>query len=120
MIKIRIKIKNDKIFLYDSNGHASHFFTSLKSFFFSKTAKYNSICAAVSTLEWTFIYSVENLTSCSIEKKISSGKCQIHLLKEDTKKDFTLLCQSFLIGLKMLHQNYPKIIDLKIENSYLK
>lgn len=116
MIKVTIKIKNDKIFLYKSDGHATSFFTPLKSFFFPKIAKYNSICAAFSTLEWTFIYSVENLTSDAIEKKISPGKCQINLLKEDTKKDFTLLCQSFVIGLKMLHQNYPKMIDLKIES----
>lgn len=133
MVKITIKIEDNQIVSYKSDGHAVNFLRKLKSFFFPYIAKYNSICAALSTLEYTFLHSVENLSSVNIDKKISSGKCLITLNQNDRgyqkvikKKqssnndnvkidnNYLLLCHSFLIGVKMLSHQNKQLISLQI------
>lgn len=131
MVKIIVKIEDNQIISYKSDGHAINFKTKLKSFFFPHLAKYNSICAALSTLEYTFLHSIENLSSVSISKKISSGKCLMTLKKNELKyqkakqehknkvinkveNNYLILCHSFLIGLKMISNKNENLISLQI------
>ena len=70
------------------------------------------VCAAISTITQTFIASIEELTGEQIKYDISPGRTDIYI--ENPGEDAQLLIGSFLIGCKMIADEYPKYV--RIEN----
>ena len=63
------------------------------------------VCAAISTLAQTLIYSIEDLAESQIKYHISPGTVDIKYW--DLSKDAQLLVNSFFIGCQMIADNYP-------------
>lgn len=63
------------------------------------------VCAAISTLAQTLIYSIDKLTADKIKYSISPGWVDIEY--GDLSKDAQLLVNSFFIGCQMIADNYP-------------
>ncbi|HMB00799.1 MAG TPA: ribosomal-processing cysteine protease Prp [Spirochaetota bacterium] len=75
--------------------------------------KYNAVCAAVSTLEYTLFYSIQELTAARIEADIKKGSYSLHILNYDTAcDDIKLLGSSFILGIEAVASRYKKIIKL--------
>lgn len=70
------------------------------------------VCAAISALTQSFIASIEELTEEQIKYDISPGRADIYI--ENPGEAAKLLIGSFLIGCKMIADEYPKYV--RIEN----
>ena len=101
MIIIDIELVRDKeIISIFSKGH---------------TEKGNKVlCAAVSTLEYTFLQSVKHLTEVSCTVLIKNGEFS-YKLKSIVSKDkmvYNYVCAFYLIGIEMLTRENPNEIKL--------
>lgn len=63
------------------------------------------VCAAVSTLAQTLIYSIEELTADKIEYVSKPGTVEIKY--GDLTDGAQLLLNSFFVGVQMIADNYP-------------
>lgn len=70
------------------------------------------VCAAISALTQSFIASIEELTEEQVKYDISPGRADIYI--ENPGEAAKLLIGSFLIGCKMIADEYPKYV--RIEN----
>lgn len=70
------------------------------------------VCAAVSTLAQTLIYSIEELTKDEIEYKMLPGMIEMKY-KNLSGKSKTLI-DSFFIGVQMIAEVYPENLKLNI------
>ena len=93
---IKIKKTNDIISI---RGHAE----------FAEPGK-DIVCSAISTLTYTFIYSVEDLTEDKIEYDISDGIVIINI--KDLTEASKLLLSSFLYGCRMVADNFPNNVQV--------
>ena len=69
------------------------------------------VCAAISALTQTFIGTIEKLTDEQIKYDISSGRADIYI--ENPGEAAKLLIGSFLIGCKMIADEYPKYVRIE-------
>ena len=68
------------------------------------------ICAGISTLVYTFIYSVEDLTDDEITYDINDG---ISIIKiKDLTKNSQILLSSFIYGCRLIADNYPDYVQV--------
>lgn len=63
------------------------------------------VCAAVSSLAQTLIYSIEELTEEQIQYDIKPGTVDINY--RDLSANAQLLVDSFFVGVNMIADNYP-------------
>ena len=63
------------------------------------------VCAAISTLSQVFVASVEELTAAKIKTAQTSGYMEI-VIEESTERAQVLL-DSFLLGCRMIADQYP-------------
>ena len=98
VIKIELNKKSD-IVAISSKGHVN-------------TDK--SICAAVSTLEYTFLHSVKCLIDPDIDVCIKDGDFSFYLKEValDKRLVYNNLCRFYLLGIEMLKKEYPQEIKL--------
>ena len=69
------------------------------------------VCAAVSSLAQTLIYSIEELTADKITYSMQPGQIEI---KHDTlSKEAGILFNSFWLGVSLIASNYPQNITLE-------
>lgn len=111
MITIKIELEGDKkIKSIFSQGHAQN-----------GNNKHNmSLCAAVSTLEYTFLQCVKHLLTAQIEVDIGEGifKYRLGQLDLKDKKVYNYLCVFYLIGIEMLaKENSQSMRLLKTKSS---
>lgn len=66
------------------------------------------VCAAISTLTQVLIASVEELTAAKIKTAVTSG-CADIVIEESTERAQVLI-DSFLLGCRMIAQNYPDYV----------
>lgn len=73
------------------------------------------VCAAVSTLAQTLIYSIKELTADKIKYVSKPGTVEIEY--GDLSKDAQLLVDSFFVGANMIADSYPAYVrvDLLVE-----
>lgn len=76
------------------------------------------VCAAVSTLAQTLIYSIEELTADKIEYVSTPGTVEIK--HGDLSKDAQLLVDSFFVGVNMIADNYPANVRTQTSDQALK
>lgn len=69
------------------------------------------VCAAISALTQTFIATIEKLTDEQIKYDISPGRADIYI--ENPGEAVQLLIGSFLIGCKMIADEYPEYIRIE-------
>lgn len=70
------------------------------------------VCAGISSLTQTFIAAVEKLTDEQFKYDISPGRADIYM--ENPGEDAQLLIGSFLIGCRLVAEEYPN--HVRIEN----
>lgn len=94
MIKVEVRSNHVQVM-----GHAGH-----------APSGQDIVCAAVSTLIQTLIWSIEDLTEDSIEYEVSSEgtKIQYKNLSEKSK----LLVDSFYIGILEISRAYPECVEI--------
>ena len=102
MIKVNLYYdKKKNIVKILSRGHATK-----RSIFqiFPKNKEFNAICSALSTLEYTLLYSLETMTHIKKKIFINDGQFDLEIvqLKIKDKNVFEHLSGFFLIGLKAL------------------
>jgi uncharacterized protein len=70
------------------------------------------VCASVSTLTLTSLYSISFHCGDVMEIKEGSGELRAVIdrreLSEETRSDFTVIVQTLIIGLKEIEKNYPE------------
>lgn len=71
------------------------------------------VCAAISSITQAFIVSVEELTDEQIKYDISPGRADIYI--ENPGEVAQLLIGSFLIGCRLVAEEYPEYV--RIENN---
>lgn len=76
------------------------------------------VCAAVSTLAQTLIYSIDELTADKIEYVSKPGTVEIKY--RDLSKDAQLLINSFFVGVNMIADNYPAYVRTQTIDQALK
>lgn len=68
------------------------------------------VCAAVSTLAQTLIYSLEMLTDAKINTIVTAG--YIKIVIEESTEGVQLLVDSFFIGIEGVAGSYPEYVKL--------
>lgn len=71
------------------------------------------VCAAVSTLAQTLIYSIEELTADKIKYVSKPGTVEIE--HGDLTDGAQLLLNSFFVGVQMIADNYPAYVRITNE-----
>ena len=66
------------------------------------------VCAAISTLSQVFVASVEELTAAQIKTAQTGGYMEI-VIEESTERAQVLL-DSFLLGCRMIADEYPEYV----------
>lgn len=68
------------------------------------------VCGAISTLSQVFVASVEELAAAQIKTAQTGGYMEI-VIEESTERAQVLL-DSFLLGCRMIAQNYPEYVQV--------
>lgn len=73
------------------------------------------LCASLSTLEYTFFYSLKSLTQARFDHEIREGFFKIVLLSIDKKDEliYNHLSSFYLVGLKTLEASHRDVLFLK-------
>lgn len=69
------------------------------------------VCAGVSALFQTLIWSIEDLTDARIEYDLMSGKAWLKH-EESLTEDVNLLVRSFFIGIEAIRDTYPEFVRI--------
>lgn len=105
MIEIIVLRKDDNIRGYEVSGHSG----------FDEPGK-DIVCAAVSALAQTGIYSLVKLTSLELEQKIELGylRCYVSgdLGTAEQKKEVELIINTVLVGVYETARTYPEMIKI--------
>jgi uncharacterized protein YsxB (DUF464 family) len=76
------------------------------------------ICAAVSTLVQTYLFSLQRLLRIKTDEVVRDGYFSLTLpaeMSQDTRKAADLLAESMLVGLKEINSSYPGYLKVKQE-----
>jgi uncharacterized protein YsxB (DUF464 family) len=76
------------------------------------------ICAAVSALVQTYLFSLQRLLRIDTDAVVRDGYISLTLpaeLSQDTRKAADLLAESMLIGLEEINSSYPGYLKVKHE-----
>lgn len=106
MIEIKVVRENGELLGYEIKGHAK----------FANEGE-DIVCAAVSVLAQTGIFSLSRLLSLEVQKTIDKGSLSCSLpenITEEKKKEAKLIMNTVLVGMYETARSYPdriKIID---------
>ena len=94
------------------------------SFLFTKhrhrEERYHAVCAAVSTVEYQFLYAVKQMTKVRFSIEIKEGWfdfCTEEECRETKEPDLSIFCvlgEALRIGLDMIHKKHPNQTRLNI------
>jgi hypothetical protein len=107
MIKIRIKRNAGKVARVTVSGHAG-----------SAPKGEDLICAAVSALAQSYLFSLQRLLKIQVGTDVTEGYLSLTLptnLPERTADDATLLAESMLIGMDEINRSYPGFLEVTDE-----
>lgn len=107
MIKVRIKRNAGKVAQVTVSGHAG-----------SAPKGEDLICAAVSALAQSYLFSLQRLLNIQVDTDVREGYLSLTLpasLPERTAEDATLLADSMLIGMDEINRSYPGFLEVTEE-----
>lgn len=104
MISVRVRRTVGKVKQVTVSGHAGH-----------APKGEDLICAAVSALVQTFLFSLQRLLHVDVATDVSEGFLSLTLppdLDELVSRDVTLLTDSMLVGLDEIDKSYPGFLEV--------
>jgi hypothetical protein len=104
MISVRVRRTVGKVEQVTVSGHAGH-----------APKGEDLICAAVSALVQTFLFSLQRLLHINVVADVSEGFLSLTLpldLDEWVSRDVTLLADSMLVGLDEIDNSYPGFLEV--------
>lgn len=107
MIRIRVTRNGGKVAQVTVSGHAG-----------SAPEGEDLICAAVSVLAQTYLFSLERLLNIHVGTDVRDGYLSLTLpeeLPERMTDDANLLAESMLVGMDEINRSYPGFLEVTEE-----